>query len=141
MHLLGAGHVVVNEQRGAGHILFTESQFFVLQAMNEGAMAGAAMGGGVGGLVGSAVDQLDAGDNPPAHLTHPEIACLDAKTKKRLLTTKLLCSIPLGSGFRAKRILWGFEFSKEGHPTVWYRGLIHRQRVLEYLEQRGIPVT
>lgn len=140
MHLLKAGLVAVNGDSGPGQILFTGSTFFALRSCNDAMRTGGLVGGLLGALIGRLIDSRRAKSAPPEHLGRPEIASLDPRTRKELLTTKLLSSIPLGPGFTARQNALGFTFSAEGHPEVLYKGLIHKKSVRTYLEQRGIPV-
>jgi len=140
MHLLKPGLVEVNGDNAAGQILFTESTFFALRSSNDAAMTGGLLGGLVGALIGGLIDSKRAKSAPPEHLTHPDITALDERTRKSLLTTKLLCSIPLTAAFTAKQSGYGFTFTAKDHPVVLYKGLIHKKRVLAYLRERGISV-
>ena len=140
MHLLKPGLVKVNGDGVPGQILFTDSTFFALRSRNDAAMAGGLLGGMLGALIGGLIDSKRAKSAPPEHLSHPEIASLDARTRKSLLTTKLLCSIPLTSEFIVRRRGYEFTFTAKDHPEVIYKGLIHKKRILAYLQERGISV-
>lgn len=140
MHLLKPGLVEVNGESIAGQILFTESTFFALRSGNDAAMTGGLLGGLVGALIGRLIDSKRAKSTVPEHFQHPEIAALDERTRKGLLTTKLLCSIPLNAAFTVRQSRFGFTFTAKDHPEVLYKGLIHKKRVLAYLRERGISV-
>ena len=140
MHLLKPGLVRVNGNSAPGQILITDSSLFAFHSRNNAAMAGGLLGGLLGALIGGLIDSKRAKRTPPEHLNHPEILQLDPSTRKQLLTAELLCAIPLNAGLTAKPVGGGFTFTAEGHPEVLYKGLIHKKRVLAYLNQRGIPV-
>jgi hypothetical protein len=141
MHLLKPGLVRVNGSGAPGHVLFTDSSLFAFHSRNGAAMAGGILGGLLGALIGGWIDSNRAKKSPPEHLNHPEILPLDPSTRKQLLTAKLLCVIPVKDGLTAKPIGGGFTFTAKDHPEVLYKGLIHKKRVLAYLNQRGIPVV
>lgn len=140
MHLLKPGLVKVNGDSAAGQILFTESTFFALRSSNDAAMTGGVLGGLFGALIGGLIDSKRAENAPPEHLKHPDIAGLDERTRKSLLTTKLLCAIPITTEFIARQSGFGFTFTAKDHPEVLYKGLIHKKRILAYLRERGISV-
>jgi len=140
MHLLKPGLVKVDRDSGPGQILFTETTFFALRSCNDAAMTGGVLGGLLGALIGGLIDSKRAKSAPPEHLNHPDIRALDARIQKRLLTTKLLCSIPLTGEFTVRQSGYGFTFTAKGQPEVLYKGLIHKKRVLAYLSERGISV-
>ena len=140
MHLLKPGLVVINGDSGGGQILFTESTFFALRSFNNAAMTGGLLGGVVGALIGGLIDSKRAKSAPPEHLNHREIAALDERTRRSLLTTKLLCTIPLSAGLTIRASGYGFTFTAKDSPEVVYKGLIHKKRILAYLRERGISV-
>jgi hypothetical protein len=140
MHLLKPGLVKVNGDSAAGQILFTESTLFALRSCDDAAMAGGLLGGLIGTLIGGLIDSRRAKSAPPEHLTHPDIVALDERTRKALLTTKLLCSIPLSGTFTVRQSGYGLTFTAKDYPEVLYKGLIHKKRVLAYLRERGISV-
>ena len=140
MHILKPGHVKVERDGGHGQILFTETTFFALRTCNNAAITGAVLGGLVGALIGNMIDSKRAKKTPSEHLNHPEIVTLDTRTRKQLLTTKLVCSIPLSGDFVAKQTGMGFTFSAAGHPDVVYKGYFHKKRILAFLKERGISV-
>ncbi len=148
MHLLKPGLVEVSGDSAAGQVLFTESTFFALRTCNGAAMTGGflggltggLLGGWTGGLIGGWIDSKRAKSAPPEHLKHPDIVALDERTRLGLLTTKLLCSIPMTDAFIARQIGYGFTFTAKDHPEVLYKGLIHKKRLLAYLRERGVSV-
>ena len=139
--LFRSGLVVVRGERAFGHILFTQSFLFALRPNDQAAASGGAIGGLLGFFIGAWVDSKRAKSAPPPHLKIPEIVSLDPKLQKKLLKTKLLCSIPLSSGLTIKREGTGLSFSATGYPTVTYKGILHRKGILAYLQKRSIPVA
>ena len=141
MHILKPGLVAVSGDSGHGQILFTESAFFAVRSCNDAAMTGGILGGLLGALIGGLIDSKRAKSALPGHLSHPEIAALDPRTLKQLLTTKLLCSISLNGDFVARQTRMGFTFTASGHPDVVYKGFFHKKRILAFLNERGISVV
>jgi hypothetical protein len=124
---------------GSGLILFTDSTFFAFRstsAMHKGGL----FFGVVGALVGSQIDKKRAKNSPPEHLNHPEIISLDEKTKKSLMTTELVCSIPIDTGFEVKQNLLGYTFTAKGYPKVDFQGALHKKSIREYLQERGLLI-
>lgn len=135
------GPVTVRGNGVFGHLLFTRSFLFALAPDEEAAVGVGRMFGLVGFFFGAWLDSRRAAKNPPRHLTIPEIAALEPKLRKKLLKTKLLCSIPLNSGLTATREDTGFALLADGYPKVTYKAILHRRRLFKYLQERNIPVV
>lgn len=103
-------------------------------------MTGQSVGGLVGALIGRFIDLRRAKKALPEHLNHSEIIGLDQSTRKKLITTELLCTIPLKNGLTAKEIKGGLIFRADGYPNIEYLGLFHKKAVVDFLRQRSIPI-
>jgi hypothetical protein len=136
-----SGPITVRGKCAFGHLLFTPSFLFALGPDDEAAVRGARGFGMLGFFIGSWFDSKRVKHNPPRHLTIPEIAALEPKLQKKLLKTKLLCSIPLNSGLTAKPEGTGYAFFADGYPKVTYQAILHRRRLFKFLQERAIPVT
>ena len=135
-----SGGVAVRGNRAFGHILFTPSFLFAFHPVQDAAASGGRIFGIFGLLIGSWLDSNRAKSAPPPHLKIPEIASLNPKLQKKLLKTKLLCSIPLSTGLTAKRNGLKLIFSAEGYPTVTFNTILRRKSLFALLKDRNIPV-
>jgi hypothetical protein len=137
--LLTSGLVQVDGNSKAGKILFTDSTLFAFHSAPTPTHV-FLLFGAIGGLIHGLMSARKAEQSPPAHLNLPEIAALDAPTRKTLATCTLIHSLPIDAGFTAKPTLLGFTFGTAGHSEVRYKGLIFKKRIIAYLKQRGLPV-
>lgn len=137
--LIASGLVEVDGNSGTGKILFTDSTFFAFRSAPAPTYV-FLLFGAVGALIHGLMNARKAEQAPPAHLNLPEIAALDAPTKKMLATSSLIHSFPIDAGFTAKPTAMGFTFATAGHSEVRYKGWIFKKRIIAYLKQRGISV-
>ncbi|MGA2230778.1 MAG: hypothetical protein ABSH22_07750 [Tepidisphaeraceae bacterium] len=138
MHLLVAGVVEVNGDKGSGKILFTENTLFAFRSPRIPRLA--LHFGLLGALIYYAICAMRAKKPPPEHLEDPEISALDASTQKKLAAETLLCSFPLRDGFIVTPSKLGFAFTATGRPEVNYKGFMYKKRVIAFLQEQGIPI-
>jgi hypothetical protein len=140
MHLITDGMVKVGKDKGPGKLVLTDRSIFVLKSATEATSTGSILGGLVGALIGQMIDRNKAKKDPPAHLDDPEIVELGDKTRRALLTTRLLAKLPLNGSLSIKPTRLGFEFAADGHPPVSYGGFFHKKKIMRFLETRSIHV-
>ena len=139
--LFRAGNVIFRGNPGFGYSLITSSFFFAFRPDDQAAASAGRVGGLLGFFIGAWLDTRRAMKSPPPHLNIPEIVGLDAKIRKKLLKTKLLCSIPLSSGLTVKQESSALVFNATGYPPITYKEILYRKGILKYVQSRGIPTV
>jgi hypothetical protein len=141
MHLFVSGMVRVGDgERTFGSLLFTERSIFVLKSTNQDEILRGARGGLIGVLLANFRANREAQQSTPAYFDDLEIAQLDEKDRKPLVTTELLLKLPLGRALAVKNTQFGFAFNVAGQPSVAYDGWLRKEKVRRFLHDNGIQV-
>jgi hypothetical protein len=133
MHLITNGLVRVGDDKGSGMLLLSDRSIFALRNISGPRI------GAIPTLIGQMLDKRNAAKNPPEHLNDPEIIALGSKVYSKLLATRLLYKLPLDSTLVVRRTLFGFDFGLQG-TTVSYKGWMHKRKITNFLEHRGIRI-
>jgi len=125
------GNVKVERSKGHGQLLFTQESIFAFRT-NRALLLFGVLGYFLGSLI------LKAKSAPP-HLEDPEIRGLESSVQKKVSGVSLLAKLSLHK-LEVKRTRWGFNFS-DGNVLVEYQGLMHKNKISDFLAARGVEVS
>lgn len=135
MHLLVDGIIQVGERKGPGVILITQRSAFFLLTRKDAAAPGL-----LAFLLAQFFARKKVEMNLPAYMSDPEIAELDEKTRRRLLTEELGMKLALEDGTSVQETRMGYRFENSANAAeILSWG--NKKRIARALSERGIVAS
>lgn len=138
--LLFQGNTKFNGKQGVGAIVLTDEQiYFFKKSMMSVATQG--MFGLIGVLVTYLIEKTSAKNNPQSFQTDPNFMQLEESLRGKVATMKEMKVVAVADISQVRETRVGYEFALHNGQILTFQGLIHKKKILAWLQQRGLSVV
>jgi hypothetical protein len=133
MHRIFNGQIASGLDQGPGNLILTPDSIYVLKNGEKPGMWTALYGGVIGMVISKFISRKMVEDNPPAFLGDPELAGLNKKERRALLTAEVLVKYDRRTpSFSATPTLSGFSFN-DGLTGARYSNFLNKKKIAQLL--------